>query len=548
VFFLCSCPAVVSGSFALCSSLLCVHVRVQAMLMFDHVHSGMPVMVICATRVIQKGEEIITDYGEFFWTKISSALVREHQSFHQKAGPQIDALEARLRELVRDEQAQARQVEPQSIALDSVVLPLPPSSKWDCYRILFNQHDVLYEGVRPVRVSPERHADPFAHQMYTRSMEAARLAREREAERVARAAKMQAAAVAKAKATKAAERATTSSGRRIGRAPEPSDANSAPRRASARVQLLAAADEEAIAAAEELKAEEEGESEEESTAAAAAAPTASSSRVAKSNGRAKPAVARSNKKKKGRSGGSKKAAKKAASSYFDDDDDDSSDVVLLSAPPSPRAPLPQLIPASAPPSASSAARLPPRTLEHQFLSASSSTPSHQCDECGAACNPRDYRDWTFMKCRACFKRRVAQLLRAEAEGDAQRAQAKRRDAQAALETAASAARSVSVESLAESTPDAAAAAVAASPPPLIAATATAAAASNSPSAFAAAVGASPAKRHRDHSGSDGQSSAAVGEQKDGRRSRSPSRAPKRLATKSAMNNDQSHHQSHFSFN
>ena len=99
--------------------------------MFDHVHSGMPVMVICATRVIQKGEEIITDYGEFFWTKISSALVR-------------------------DEQARARQVEPQSIALDSVVLPLPPSSKWDCYRILFNQHDVLYEGVRPVRVSPER--------------------------------------------------------------------------------------------------------------------------------------------------------------------------------------------------------------------------------------------------------------------------------------------------------------------------------------------------------------------------------------------------------
>jgi hypothetical protein len=156
--------------------------------------------------------------------------------------------------------------------------------------------------------------------------------------------------------------------------------------------------------------------------------------------------------------------------------------------------------------------------------------------------PRERKDKTMMKCRECYKRRVAQLLRDEAEEreiETQRLQSKRRDSQSASAAAAAAvsgSRSASILSLVDSSPDV----VTVSPPSAAASAAAVAAASSD--AFAAAVGASSAKRHRDADSSG----RPVGEHKDARRSPSPSRPAKRLATKSAMTNN-SHHESHFSF-
>jgi hypothetical protein len=57
--------------------------------LFNPLDSGKPIQVIRATKQIEKGDEIISDYGEMFWNKISTSLCLEHHNFQLRVQPQV---------------------------------------------------------------------------------------------------------------------------------------------------------------------------------------------------------------------------------------------------------------------------------------------------------------------------------------------------------------------------------------------------------------------------------------------------------------------------
>ncbi len=171
--------------------------------MFD---KNMPVMVICATKVIHEGQEILADYGAEFWNKISISLAMEHKNYQNKVEPTLRELEQLWQVQINKNSNRGRAAAASSsAAAPAPSLPLGPafldpseSDRWLSYSPLFNQHDTLYAHVRPVRFDPVTHADPFEKEMFDRAQKAAVQAEQRETERVERSAKMQAAAAVRA--------------------------------------------------------------------------------------------------------------------------------------------------------------------------------------------------------------------------------------------------------------------------------------------------------------------------------------------------------------
>ena len=378
----------------------------EASLMFHfdaRLQQHVPVMVICASRTIHKGDEIITDYGTGFWNKISTALVREHEIFMQKSQTQLQETEKILREEIRKEKAMTMGVDPESIPLDSIELTFGAapaaasssssaaaaaaspaaaaasrSSKWDSYRSLFNQHDVLYSHCSPpVLLDADRHADPFAAEQFAKAAAVQEAAIARERERQERAAKhAERVALRKAQAEVELEK------KRQLRQTAPADERKP--RQSARNQKKAD-DDGTMMLDSDAQREEECAGEDDIgvvnsklARAAARSPTKRSHSPVASSA----AAAASS------SSSSAAAAASSAPTLLSDDDDDVQFLSSSSSPPAPRA---------SPPARA------PRSKKYVSLSRSSLAPPFQCDECGSPCHARDHGDTCYIKCREHYK-------------------------------------------------------------------------------------------------------------------------------------------------
>lgn len=357
---------------------------------FDPIHGNMPVMVIRATRRIQKGEEIVTDYGETFWCKISTALCAEHQAFQQKATAQIVDCAKELRKLLeKSEQpgaaaaasssaaaaasppaaaaasstdaspsaaaAAASSAHPASTSRGDDTLSyiddaIPPPDRWDCYRELYNQFDVRYAHRKPpVRLDTSKHIDRLPAFQAQEARTLRRELREKEIQKLERA------KIRAEQAEKKAEQAAKVAA--LATAPERVNG-----RASARVSGAALALEEAAkkaaADAEEVAAREKRRAEKLTQAI----------------------------QDKGRAIASAGAGGSAAFSTamdIDDDAADDSDVEIISG---------------------------PRVPVHRSLIVSHQKEHFTCDCGDPDATFRTYKDQTFKCCRDCFKKRCSAIL------------------------------------------------------------------------------------------------------------------------------------------
>jgi len=472
----------------------------EATLFFDTAHDNMPVMVICANRLINKGEEILTDYGSGFWNKISTALAREHKNYQDKVEAQLRDMEQRLAELLLAETAPRRTAAAAKASAAAAaasssgaaaaapsalnplsLLPAAPA-RLSCFRSLYNQYDVLYDHTRPVRLDPVRHADSFAFDGYIKTQQAIRLVQQKEEERQARDLKRQAAATQREEAARAAaeREAAAAQARRTGRLRKPAtklendvtpalEARATRGRSSTTAAAPAAAVESPPAVAGSVSSSDSVVEIEEHKATgtkAAAAAAAAASAVAAS-------------------APSHPAAPASIASLISDD------VVQITKPRSAAGAAAASSAAPAPASATKGKKWP-NIPSHNFLTHSTSNPTHKCDDCGAPCIPRAYKDKTFIKCRLHYKARITQEVLGEKQGGARKSSTQDSAAAAVtLGNPTAGAASAAVDSAAQPSAPAAA--------PAEAATANPAKPPSASAASSAAAMTLPAKRAREPS-------------------------------------------------